>query len=115
MRFHHYGLEVSNMEESIDFYKKGLGLEVESRMFFMDEEIVFLASPDFRLELIFGTQEAGVSRHICFEVRDLDSVMSRFSGYEVAEGPYKLQNGWQTVFYKGPEGEVIEFLQVNPM
>lgn len=30
------------------------------------------------------------------------------------EGPYKLQNGWKTVFYEGPNIEVIEFLQVKP-
>ena len=29
------------------------------------------------------------------------------------EGPFKLKNGWETVFYQGPDNEVIEFLQME--
>ena len=57
MRFHHYGLEVNNLEKSIAFYKETLGLQEESRIFFMEEEIVFLAAKDFRLELISNQHE----------------------------------------------------------
>lgn len=109
MRFHHYGLEVSNMEESIRFYKKYLGFKEESRMFFGDEEIGFLRLGDFRLELFTGIDQTA---HICFEVNHLKVVMKRFCDWRKIEGPYELQNGWQSVFYEGPDGEIIEFLQL---
>ncbi|WP_312473768.1 VOC family protein [Neobacillus sp.] len=115
MRFHHYAIEVNNLEESIAFYKKYLGFQTESRFFFMGEEIVFLASNDFRLELISGQGENDKTTHLCFEVSDLHEVMNRFDDIRKIEGPYKLQNGWETVFFEGPDQEIIEFLQVRPV
>lgn len=112
MRFHHYAIEVENLEESITFYKKLLGLEIESRLSFMDEEIVFLVSDDFRLELI-ETPEYDKTAHICFAVNNLQDVMNEFNSYQKLEGPYKLHNGWETVFYEGPNQETIEFIQIG--
>jgi lactoylglutathione lyase len=82
----------------------------------MEEEIVFLASKDFRLELISNQQEKSSVKtvHLCFEVSDLHEVMNRFDCHRKIEGPYKLQNGWETVFFEGPDQEIIEFLQVRP-
>ncbi|MFZ7946559.1 MULTISPECIES: VOC family protein [Bacillaceae] len=114
MRFHHYALEVNNLEQSIAFYKRYLGLVEECRFSFMGEEIVFLALGAFRLELISGQQEPSQTTHICFEVNDMGEVMNRFADIRKIEGPYSLENGWQIVFYEGPDQEIIEFLQVNP-
>jgi len=114
MRFHHYALEVNNIEKSMAFYKKYLDLKEEKRLFFMGEKIVFLASGDFRLELISGQQKNDKTTHICFEVNDLHEVMNRFDDIRKIEGPYKLQNGWETVFFEGPNQEILEFLQVRP-
>ncbi|MFF2450178.1 VOC family protein [Neobacillus sp. NPDC058068] len=113
MRFHHYAMEVNNLENSIAFYQKYLGFQEESRMFLMGEEIVFLSLGDFRLELISGQQESEKSAHICFEVNDLAKVIKRFEDNRKIDGPYKLENGWETVFYEGPNQEIIEFLQVR--
>lgn len=116
MRFHHYAMEVNNLEESIAFYKKYFALKEENRIFFMEEEIVFLAAKDFRLELISNQHEKSYVKtaHLCFEVNDLHEVMNQFDGNRKIEGPYKLQNGWETVFFEGPDQEIIEFLQVRP-
>ncbi|WHY86496.1 VOC family protein [Neobacillus novalis] len=113
MRVHHFGLEVNIMEESVAFYKKHLGFQEECRMFFLGEEIVFLALGDFRLELISGHLGNNKTTHICFEVSDLHEVMKRFDDIRKIEGPYKLENGWETVFFEGPEGEIIEFLELS--
>ena len=51
---------------------------------------------------------------MCFEVDNLYEVMDQFDSNRKIEGPYKLENGWETVFYEGPNQEVIEFLQVKP-
>ena len=110
MRFHHYGVIVRNLDVSIAFYRELLDLDIETSFTYMDEKIVFLASGDFRIELI-ETEEAEKTIHLCFEVTDLQEVMSRLYGMKKIEGPYQLHNGWRTVFYEGPNLEIIEFLQ----
>lgn len=114
MRFHHFAIEVEDLETSIAFYQKFIGLREEGRLTVNDERIVFLANHDFRLELIVGGQQP-VSQgvHICFEVDRISEVINTFNenGIHAIEGPIKLKNGWETVFYQGPDGEVIEFLQ----
>ncbi|MEH7386654.1 VOC family protein [Bacillus sp. JJ1521] len=110
MKLHHYGLEVSNLEDSVDFYKHFLGFQEEKRFRFMEEEIVFLTLDDFRIELISSNT---INAHICFEVSNLDRIITSLTGLRKIEGPYRLDNGWQTVFYKGPTTEILEFLQTN--
>lgn len=112
MKLHHYGIEVENLEESITFYQNLLGLEIESRFTFMDEKIAFLGSDDFRLELV-ETQEEIKTTHICFEVKNLPEIIKQLDRMHKLEGPYKLENGWETVFYEGPNQEIIEFLQIG--
>lgn len=113
MRLHHYGLEVSDLEESIKFYTDLLGLELESRHTFLGEEIAFLASSHFRLELVCHPHSTN-SAHICFEISDLRQVIDNLGRNKIAEGPYILDNGWETIFYEGPNHEIIEFLQTSP-
>jgi lactoylglutathione lyase len=116
MRFHHFAIEVKDLETSIAFYQTFIGLHEEGRIAFNDEKIVFLANSDFRLELISGGQlNAHSTIHICFEVNELSEIMWKFTenGITALEGPYKLDNGWQTVFYHGPDNEIIEFLQIG--
>lgn len=116
MRFHHFAIEVKDLETSIGFYQKYLGLHEEGRLQFNKEDIVFLANHDFRIELISGGQK-NVSQgvHICLEIDSVQEIINTFNqnGIIAAEGPYKLKNGWKTVFYEGPNNEVIEFLQVR--
>lgn len=114
MRFHHFAIEVSDLESSIAFYQKYLGLHEEVRLQFNEENIVFLKNNDFRLELISGgPQQVSEGVHICFEVDTVQKVISIFNenGISAIEGPCKLKNGWTIVFYQGPDNEVIEFLQ----
>jgi lactoylglutathione lyase len=113
MRLHHIGLEVTNLEESIRFYTDLLGLELESRHSFLGEEIAFLASSHFRLELACHPHSTN-STHLCFEVSDLQQVINTLGSNQIADGPYKLDNGWETVFYEESNHELIEFLQVSP-
>lgn len=116
MRYHHFAIEVKDLETSIAFYQKNLGLSEEGRLLFRKENIVFLSKNSFRLELISGGQP-NVSQgvHIGLEVDNLQEVIKIFNknGISAIEGPYKLENGWETVFYQGPDNEVIEFLQIG--
>ncbi|QTD39525.1 VOC family protein [Sporosarcina sp. Te-1] len=112
MHFHHYGVNVRNLEQSVAFYQELLNLEIETSFTFMEEKIVFLISGKFRLELI-ETDEAEKTIHLCFEVKDLLEVMNCLNDAKKLEGPYQLHNGWKTVFYEGPSREIIEFIQTT--
>jgi lactoylglutathione lyase len=116
MHFHHFAIEVKDLETSIAFYQKYLGLQEEGRLQFNKEDIVFLANNNFRLELISGGQQK-VSQgiHICLEVDTVQEIIRIFNknGISASEGPYELKNGWKTVFYEGPDKEIIEFLQIR--
>ncbi|MFC0474497.1 VOC family protein [Robertmurraya beringensis] len=114
MRVHHYGIEVKDMEKSISFYEKVLHFQVEEKVKFMEEDIVFLRLEDIRLELFLGDHVNKVSHtHICFEVPFLQEIILRCKEYHfcMVEGPYELENGWTTAFVTGPSNETIEFLQ----
>ncbi|MEH6995240.1 VOC family protein [Neobacillus drentensis] len=116
MRFHHFAIEVKELETSIAFYQKYLGLHEEDRLHFNKENIVFLSNYDLRIELISGGQQNNSQGiHICFEVNNVQEIITIFNehGISALEGPYKLNNGWETVFYEGPDNEVIEFLQIR--
>ncbi|MCM3692287.1 VOC family protein [Neobacillus niacini] len=116
MNIHHFAIEVRDLETSIAFYQKYLGLHEENRLQFNKENIVFLANNDFRIELISGGQQnVSQSIHICLEVDNVHEIIRKFNEHHISalEGPYKLNNGWETVFYTGPDNEVIEFLQIR--
>jgi lactoylglutathione lyase len=118
VRFHHYGLEVQDLQASMAFYMESLGLVSRRKLEFMDEELVFLASEGFQIELIYKKSKSCRERwsciHICIETARLEETISQFAerGYPPAEGPYASENGWKIVFYEGPDGEVLEFLEV---
>lgn len=113
MKLHHYGVTVKQLEESLEFYKRHWGFKEESRFEILGEKIVFLTRDNFRLELVFSKDDQHLNTHICFEVNDLNNVIAQCKALRKIEGPYMLDNGWKTVFYEGPNQEVVEFLQVK--
>ncbi len=113
MKLHHIGINVSHLQKSIVFYKSQFGFEEESHFIFMEEEIVFLTLGDFRLELVSSNEKNQLNTHICFEVNNLTDVLAKSKTLRKMEGPYELDNGWQTVFYEGPNQEIVELLQVS--
>jgi catechol 2,3-dioxygenase-like lactoylglutathione lyase family enzyme len=117
LKVHHFGIEVSNLEESISFYINILNLEVGSKFQFMDEEIVFLSGNGLLIELIkrnLPTMKL-TSTHLALEIENLEEMISHFKskGLVPVEGPYQLSNGWKTVFYEGIDGEILEFLETK--
>jgi lactoylglutathione lyase len=116
MRFHHFALEVNDLTLSKTFYETFLGFNESCRIHFEKEEIIFLEQNGFRLELSQKKSdgEIGERTHFCFEVDSLNEKMKEMRERELHpfEGPYTLSNGWKTIFYLGPDKEVIEFLEV---
>lgn len=117
MQFHHYSLEVSNLAKSKAFYLEMLNFQEEMNVKILDEDIIFLLKEGFRLELVENKQlrkHIG-SVHLCFQVEYLDTIIQRMArlGLEPTEGPSQFENGWKNVFYKGPDGELLEFLELH--
>lgn len=112
--FHHFAIETNRLEEVKDFYEKILGFQVENIIEFHGKKLVFMTLGGFRIELVetddLGSGEGDI--HLCFETASLATMMSKLegAGLDKVEGPYKLENGWRTVFYKGIAGETLEFL-----
>lgn len=115
LQFHHYALEVQNMERSKDFYINLLNFHEEASLLLLGEQITFIRLGSIRIELIENKQrkQHHDSIHLCFQVKNLNIAIQTFTeaGLEIIEGPYHLENGWQSVFYQGPDGEILEFLE----
>jgi len=94
-----------------------LGFKEHLKTSLQDEEIIFLEQDGFMIELIANNQVGSQSNHfhLCFEVDDVEQQITRLADYsfQPAEGPYDLENGWKTVFFRGPDQEIIELLQLE--
>lgn len=115
MRIHHFALEVKNHEIAKAFYEDMLGFKECLRTSFQDEEIIFLHLNGFMIELIANNRNSPICEnvHLCFEVDHIEDQIRKLAESSLVpiEGPYFLENGWKTVFYKGPDNETIEFIQ----
>ncbi|AZN41695.1 VOC family protein [Paenibacillus albus] len=119
MRVHHYSIEVRDLNQSSDFYENILGFKEESRMHLNGERVLFLTLGAARLELVQPESPAEASppssrMHLAFEVVDLNPLLDRMlhAGCEIVEGPIRLDMGWSCVFLTGPDGEMLEFIQI---
>ncbi|MFC5605155.1 VOC family protein [Sporosarcina koreensis] len=115
MRWHHGGIEVGNLDESIRFYESMFEFAIEQFLTLNGEKIAFLKNEDVRIELIESKDIAAPSNsvHLAWQVDDIEGWMKRLreKGLLPSEGPYNLKNGLVAVFYEGLDGEVIELVQ----
>lgn len=111
---HHIGLFVSDMKRSSEFYDKILPVQEKESIMWNDTELVFLIGEGFQLELIPNADNHALCSHIAFSVTSVTEKikeLTQAAGIFPTDGPYNLPNGWRTVFYEGPDGEEIEFIQ----
>ena len=123
MRFLHTSITVRDLDESIAFYTKVLGLEFERRRPIPENhaEIAFVKDPasGARVELTYwegkGAFEPGEQLdHLAFEVTDLDATIAsaRAKGVRVAKEPYRLQGGsGRIAFLLDPNDVWIELIE----
>ncbi|WP_413309666.1 VOC family protein [Bacillus sp. 1P10SD] len=115
LKIHHYAMEVFDINKVSNFYKDLLDFVEDEKVEFPGEVIIFLRNGEAQLELIESKQESMLSRnvHLCLETVNIQKVIERFlgAGVPIVEGPLMLKNGWKTVFFLGPAGEMIEFLE----
>ncbi|TCZ70946.1 VOC family protein [Paenibacillus albiflavus] len=118
MRMHHIGIDSSDLARSLAFYQDIIGFDLVERMELMGEELVFLQLGSTRLELIVtkeGHIRANSHIHLAFEVDSLFQIMEQLvrKDIKILEGPQTLENGWRNLFVQGPDGEWIEFIELE--
>lgn len=116
MSLHHIGLEVSNLQRSVDFYQTTFGAQVKHRVNLDGEELVFIMIGELQLELVEvqSSESENHSVHLAFQSHNItrDVSLMEALGYQLAEGPTRYKNGWQSVFLLGPDSELLEFIQI---
>jgi lactoylglutathione lyase len=126
--FNHTSIRTSNMDRSIDFYTRLMGLKLQSRTEIPQNnaEIAFLQDPGgkgARLELTFyrkqkkfvqAEYEDRVFDHIAFEVKNMEQTISvmRKEKVTITDEPFKLgPKGPLIAFVEDPDGTLIELVE----
>ena len=126
--FVHASIRTSNLERSINFYTRFLGLKIVKRIEIAqtNAELVFLQDPDGRgatLELTFyrdqkkfvqANYEDRLFDHLAFEVAEMNGTIEamRKEGVTITDEPYRLSpKGNLLAFVEDPDGTLIELIE----
>lgn len=126
--FIHTSIRTSNIDKSIDFYTRLLGLKLLSRREIPqnDAEIAFLQDPEgkgAKLELTFyrkqkkfiqADYEERLFDHIAFEVENMEQTISimRKEKVTITDEPFRLgPAGPLIAFIEDPDGTLIELIE----
>jgi len=126
--FSHTSIRTSNMDRSIDFYTRLMGLKLLSRTEIPQNnaEIAFLQDPEgkgARLELTFyrkqkkfiqAEYENRVFDHIAFDIKNMEQTIStmRKEKVTITDEPFKLgPKGPLIAFIEDPDGTLIELIE----
>ena len=126
--FVHTSIRTSNMDRSIDFYTRLLGLALVSRREIPQNsaEIAFLRDQQAKgatLELTFyrnqrkfvqAEYEDRVFDHLAFEVKDMKKTLAamRKEKVTITDEPFKLSpTGPVIAFVEDPDGTLIELIE----
>lgn len=126
--FAHTSVRTSNMDISIDFYTRLMGLKLLSRHDIKQNnaEIAFLQDTEekgAKLELtcyrnqkrfIQADYEERLFDHIAFEIKDMDTTISKLRSEKITitDEPYRLGPGGPMIaFIEDPDGTLIELIE----
>ncbi|MDQ1278788.1 MAG: lactoylglutathione lyase [Thermoproteota archaeon] len=129
--FNHTSIRSSNLDKSIDFYTRLLGLKLISRHEIPQNnaEIAFLQDPEGKggtLELshflsqkkfIQAEYEDRVFDHLAFDVQNMVVTISnmRKDNIIITDEPYRLSpQGSLIAFIEDPDGTLIELVERRP-
>ena len=112
MTVDHIGLNVNNLDESLDFYRTWFGLEVIAR--WDDPAQAFIGNGSFTLGLMeiaeYDFQRYTLA-HLAFPVTQaafpgwVEKIHN--SGLAIVAGP-KPQRGGETILFRDPSGNILE-------
>jgi lactoylglutathione lyase len=124
MKIDHASITVKDMDQSIEFYCKTLGLNLVSRREIPENkaEIAFVSSSNgdnIGIELTYWREKKDWTDgdqldHIAFIVDDVKQMIEdlRRKGVEIAKEPYSLSGSKSTIaFIKDPNGIWLELIQ----
>jgi len=126
--FVHTSIRTSNIDRSIDFYTRIMGLKLLNRHEIPqnDAEIAFLQDPEgkgAKLELTFyrkqkkfiqADYEDRIFDHIAFEVKNMEKTIAtiRKEKITITDEPFKLgPTGPLIAFIEDPDGTLIELIE----
>jgi lactoylglutathione lyase len=125
--FVHASIRASNLEKSIDFYTRMLGLKVLSRheIKSTNAQIVFLQDPEGKgctLELTFYPNQKKFSQpeyeerlfdHLGFEVEDMAKTLAAMKkeNITVTDEPFPFNSTTTLAFIEDPDGTLIELIE----
>jgi lactoylglutathione lyase len=126
--FVHTSIRTGNMNQSIDFYTRLMGLKLLGRREIPQNnaEIAFLQDPEgkgSKLELTFyrkqkkfiqAEYEDRVFDHIAFEIKDMKQTITLLKNNKVTitDEPYQLGPGGSFIaFIEDPDGTLIELIE----
>lgn len=116
----HAGIVVGDCERSAQFYQQVLDCEYIEEYEDNKIKIVFLQLEDGVLELIQHKdvvaeyRQAGPVDHLAIAVKDIDSEVDRLRKLGIPclfERPKEVLKGKKIMFFSGPDGEKLEFIQ----
>lgn len=123
-KMEHVGIMVRNIELSIRFYEEVIGLKLKGTLLHTNGVIrlAFLGwdgADETEVELVEGytgsLTEEGRVHHIAFTVDDIGAELARMKSLPqvelIDEELVNLPNGSRYFFFKGPDGERLEFFQ----
>ncbi len=120
----HTRMRVSDMDQTIRFYRDVLGLEVlERHTSPRGSHLAFLAVPNSEdlIELCSFPPSGPVKVqedlvHQAFEVEDLDDTIAQLTakGVKITDGPTRSSSGSRFLFIDAPDGYEIELIERPP-
>lgn len=131
-RVDHIGIAVKSIQETLDFYRGALGLDLAHTEVEPEQRVLvaFLPAGEAEVELLEPVDEEGpVSRflakrgpgihHICFEVENIDEVLRRLAqqGVELIDKEPKIGTGGKRIAFVHPHstaGVLIELYEKSP-
>ena len=121
----HLGMRVTDLETSERFYKDVLNCRKSGKIENDSIRISFVDFANGTIELVqmMGQAEPathGECIHLAFEVEDIEAEFERVSalGVELIDPRPRQFNGGSLFFFKGPDGESIEFcskIRIDPV
>jgi catechol 2,3-dioxygenase-like lactoylglutathione lyase family enzyme len=124
--FHHVALKARDFDATVDFYTRVLGLEPRHTWGQGDRRAVMLDTGDGScLEVFAGgvdlPRPEGAILHFALRCDNVDAAIERVraAGAEITMEPKDVDIQSQPVlpvriaFFKGPDGEMVEFFQVR--
>lgn len=117
MKYKWTTLRVSNLDNSLDFYKNTLGMKISAQFGTEDHQIVMLGEDnDSKIELIseknFSINNPGSGVSIGLAIDNLDDMISKLKSQNIdVQGPISPNPHIRFFFVKDPDGYTIQLLE----